>query len=391
MFAVILSLWSFAAGINPHDTIPDYLAHYNIPVEEHWITTDDGYILNAFRLSRPGAPVILAQHGILCSSWFMLVNEPSLSPGIQLYNQGYDVWLTNSRGNTYSTNHSTLDPYWNRKYWNFSWSDMGRFDVPANIRYILDQTGKKDLTFVGWSQGTSQFFVSMTDASVKSYVEEKVNLFVALAPVTWMAHQKSPLFKLLVGLHVDQLWETVFPVGFLTYNNTPTVAQTLCNLTAGLVCDVTVDLVAGTSKLDQWKAITNLTAHFPAGVSMKAIAHYGQLIRDGKFRDYDYGTTRNKKEYGQKTPPNFDVSKIKIPTALFVGEKDDMGDVQDTQTLHNHIKTFLHTDQVVFSKVYEEFSHMTFFLGTEDAFQAWYPDLQNLLNTYNPLPSTVAV
>jgi len=88
---------------------------------------------------------------------------------------------------------------------------MGRFDV-----HILDQTGAKDLTFLGWSQGTSQLFVSTTDDSVKSYVEEKVNLFVALAPVTWMAHQKAPLFKLLVGLHVEQLWEDLFPVDFLT-------------------------------------------------------------------------------------------------------------------------------------------------------------------------------
>jgi len=65
--------------------------------------------------------------------------------------------------------------------------------------------------------------------------------------------------------------------------------------------------------LGQWKAITNLIAHFPAGVSTKAIAHYAQLICEGKFRDYDYGNTPNQKEYGQKTPPNLMRLKSKFP------------------------------------------------------------------------------
>jgi len=373
--------------VTPSDTIPKYLSEYGIPVEEHWTVTDDGYILKLFRLSRPGAPVVLGQHGILCSSWHWLINEPSLSPGIQLYEQGYDVWLTNSRGSTYSRNHTTLEPAYNQEYWNFSWTDMGRFDVPANIQFVLEHTGRTDLTFAGWSQGTTQFFVAMTDDRLKAYLEKTVNLFVAIAPVTWLKHSKSKLLNALVTFHLADVIELAYPFAFLDGKNLPVFAQFLCKVTLGLICKVTVDLVVGRSDLDVSKAITNFTAHFPAGVSVKAMNHYAQLIDSGNFRDYDYGHWGNLREYGQDTPPVFDMQKATIPTALFVGSKDDLGDVKDNIILESHLPA----STLVYSKVFEDFSHVTFFAGTEDAFAAWFPDMQLLLQKYNPLPTDLLV
>lgn len=66
------------------------------------------------------------------------------------------------------------------------------------------------------------------------------------------------------------------------------------------------------------------------------------------------------------------MTKIAVPTALFVGEKDDMGDCQDVATLIGKIGQ---NPACVFNKVYKDFSHVTYFLGTPGAFQTWYPDL----------------
>lgn len=375
--------------IRPKDTIPGYLGNYGIPVEEHWATTEDGYILKIFRMSRPGVPVLLLQHGILCSSWHWLINDPSIAPGIQLYKEGYDVWMTNSRGNTFSRNHTTLNPKHNKQFWNFTFAEMGRYDVPANIKYILDKTGKTTLTFVGWSQGTSQFFVSMTDAKVKAIVEKHVNLFVAIAPVSWMKHQKSGLLSILTDLHADQTWDTFFPYGFLNWENAPAESQLLCKLSAGFLCKVTVHAVCGTSKLDTVAAIENLTAHFPAGVSAKELVHYAQLIRKDNFRDYDYGPEGNMKQYEQNTPPAYDVSSIKVPTALFIGEKDDMGDFRDNRKLMSQIGGF--NPALVYSKVFAGFSHITFFAGTGVAFHTWFPDLHRLVRKYNPIQTSLVI
>lgn len=377
--------------IATNETIPDYLGKYHIPVDEHWTTTDDGYILKIFRMPRPGAPVLLLQHGILCSAWDWMINSPSIAPAIQLYNDGYDVWLTNSRGNTFSRNHTTLHPTLDKEFWNFTFADMGRFDVPANIKYILKHTGKQDLCFVGWSQGNSQFFVAMTDENVKPYVDKTVKLFVAVAPVTWMKHQKSKLFSVLTDLRLDDVLDGLFPYGFLEEGGgVDSFAHIMCKLTAGVICKFTVDLFCGRSALDTESAITNLTAHFPAGVSVKEIRHYSQSIRDYTFRDFDYGRSGNLKHYGRATPPNFinGTKKIEVPTALFIGGKDDLGDVKDVATLIDCIGD---NPALVFSKVFPQFSHLTYFDGTGPAFQSWYPELQGLLRKYNPITTQLLV
>lgn len=120
------------------------------PVETHYVSTKDGYILKLHRipsgrelkildspdiitgLERIGdgiknfisgpkiKPITLVQHGLFCSSADFVVTGPEKALGLILADAGYDVWLGNSRGNTYSRQHIHREPdspsFWKFRY-----------------------------------------------------------------------------------------------------------------------------------------------------------------------------------------------------------------------------------------------------------------------------------
>jgi len=87
-------------------------------------------------------PVIFWQHGLVDSSdGGTLLDGETESPVLYFANKGYDVWIGNSRGNRYSKNNiHYANNSRNFDFWNFTFQDMGRYDVPANFEYVLNKT-----------------------------------------------------------------------------------------------------------------------------------------------------------------------------------------------------------------------------------------------------------
>lgn len=86
-----------------------------------------------------GQPVFL-QHGLLSSSADWLLSGPEKALAFILADAGYDIWLGNARGNTYSKRHVSLK-HDDSEFWDFSWHEMAYFDVPAEIDYVYKIRG----------------------------------------------------------------------------------------------------------------------------------------------------------------------------------------------------------------------------------------------------------
>ena len=127
-------------------TIQEQVESRGYIFEEHKTTTDDGYILTLYRVpSKKGAneapsklPVYM-QHGLIDDGGTWFFNNETLDLSLELVDLGYDIWVTNSRGTVYSNEHVNLTVD-DEAFWNFTYNEMGQYDVPANLNYILSQT-----------------------------------------------------------------------------------------------------------------------------------------------------------------------------------------------------------------------------------------------------------
>lgn len=132
----------------------------NYKGECHHVETKDGYKLMMHRVFQKSKskvdfakPPVFLMHGLTATSadWVLLGHELSLS--FLLADSGYDVWLGCTRGDTYAMNHKKLDPI-KKEFWDFSFHELGLFDLPAMIDRVLMITNSKKLFYVGHSQGT---------------------------------------------------------------------------------------------------------------------------------------------------------------------------------------------------------------------------------------------
>ena len=133
--------------------------------EPYEVETKDGWFLTLFRITgranaaghehmEDRAPVLIT-HGLSMDavSWAEIRGEDgSPSWPLQLVDRGYDVWLPSNRGTApYSTRHRDDGRITEEEKWDFSFAEMGAYDQPAFFDKVLEVTGKKKLTYMGYS------------------------------------------------------------------------------------------------------------------------------------------------------------------------------------------------------------------------------------------------
>lgn len=175
------------------------LKKYGYRARPYTVTTSDGYRLTLHRMFKKGGydrrlhPVLVV-HGLLGSSSDFIIAGPNHGLGYQLANDGFDVWLANTRGNRYSREHLHLSPA-DREFWEFSWHEKAIYDIPAMIDFILNETSNTQLYFIGYSQGSTEYY-AMT--SFRPEYNHKIRYAHTLAPAVILHDIRSPLIRTMV-------------------------------------------------------------------------------------------------------------------------------------------------------------------------------------------------
>ena len=333
-------------------TFVKHLIPPTYPFESHKTTTEDGYVLTLFRLQAKGTtitggkPVVFLQHGLNNGGLTWLSNGDKEGLAFELANQGFDVWIGNNRGTRYSRTHIKY-LVTDKAFWQYSFDELAKYDVPANIATIKQITGADKINYIGHSQGTSQMFAALSDPEIRPKVAPFIRQFHALAPIVFLDQpQGGTAAKLAAGikasaqrqaldLGVDYLniGTCVWDQTFIDYWNklctpTPTPAQ----------CIKTVrkeNVYPQVSKIDNFPRNGYRQYIANSGASVNCLLHYSQLIlaqikNPDVFPKFDYGSAAaNTKKYGQPTPPNYDLTLIKEKVRMWVGTGDTLATIPE--------------------------------------------------------------
>ncbi|KAG0268987.1 cholesterol esterase [Actinomortierella ambigua] len=269
-------------------------------------------------------PVVLLYHGfMMCSEVWLCNLDEERNLAFVLAEAGYDVWLGNARGNKYSLKHMFTKPH-EQKFWDFSMDELAMFDMPDTIDYILERTGAPSLVYIGFSQGTAQAFAAL---SINPELNEKVSLFIALAPATTPPGLDNGLINSVVKATPNVIY-------LLLGRKTPLAAalfwQNLLHPTTyAAMIDGAVKFLFGWDCKSMTLVQKSVSyQHLYSFTSVRILVHWFQIIRTQYFQMYDdvqprvpyLSSTRG------HTPHPFPTRQITTPIAIFYGDKDSLVD-----------------------------------------------------------------
>ncbi|OXU22296.1 hypothetical protein TSAR_007234 [Trichomalopsis sarcophagae] len=221
---------------------------------------------------------------------------------------GFDVWLGNARGNTYSRKHVSLSPDYDEDFWNYSLAPAAIWHNRSNeiTNFLLDHADTiRDIIKIGQIYELFPLTNSVVEFGRK------------------ICGNSSPYQKLCLKL------QSLFVGDNLEQTNTSLVAHTL--------------------------------QYFPAGISAHTVDHYSQVVQSGHFKMFDYGIVKNFKIYKQKNPPLYNLSNIIAPIAIFYGNGDTLIPAENAVQLSKMLPNVLTIETVPDGK----FNHLDFLFARD--------------------------
>lgn len=104
-----------------------------------------------------------------------------------------------------------------------------------------------------------------------------------------------------------------------------------------------------------------IKSHTPAGASIRQLAHYGQLINNGRWAQFDFGPIQNRRRYGRVKSPDYSLQNVTAPVALYYSDQDELAASKDVERLARELPNL-----VLSWKVQDNtFNHLDFVWGKD--------------------------
>ena len=322
-----------------------YTAKLNLDLEEIQVVTEDRYINTIWVLTskdqsnRNGKSVIL-QHGLIDGAFTWLILEQD-SLAKKLCDEGYVVYLPYIRGTQFSRSHLDYDSTLNSNYWEFSFDEMAKYDLPAVVNYVKKRDKVEKVYYIGHSQGTLIFFLAYMNNP--QFLENNIQKFVALGTVPNVNNAPHFLIKLFEKAKILDL----VPVkNFLTFpKEIGQVLVPFCTSKAKVLCNKILDICFGglksTGRVNYNRIGKNIFLYEPGGTSLRNMKHWIQIYKAKKVQKYDYGVIENLIHYGTIVPPVYDLKQMRkysIPSLMTVSDSDPFANPQDTLDFIDNIE-----------------------------------------------------
>ena len=154
------------------------------------MTTEDRWQLNVFRL-RPlkihyeyywsnGKSVLMVPDSGMDAETMLQGYFVGSPLPLKLAATGYTVYMANNRGTKYSSVNLDVADMASEQYWDFDFTDMGVYDLPAIIHSIKQFDGQS-LRMIAYGKGNMQMFYGLTQLE-DFYYSGNISSYVAMAP-----------------------------------------------------------------------------------------------------------------------------------------------------------------------------------------------------------------
>ncbi|KAK9925494.1 hypothetical protein M0R45_033816 [Rubus argutus] len=321
------------------------VAVHGYKCQEIDVTTDDGFILSVQRIpkgrngrggSGKGKPPVIIQHGVLVDGAIWLLNSADKNLPFILADNGFDVWIVNTRGTRFSRRHTSMDPR-SSNFWNWSWDELVAHDLPAVFNYVYGQTRQK-INYVGHSLGTLLALASLSQGKLVNQVKS----VALLSPVAYLSHMSTPLGVVGARTFAGEITKT-FGLAEFDPKGKPVdlLVDYLC-ASPGVYCYDLMAALTGKNCCLNASTVDLFLDHEPQSTSTKTLVHLSQIVRNGVLAKYDYGRLDyNFMQYGSISPPRYDLSKIpkNLPMFISYGGQDALSDERDVLRLLDQLKS----------------------------------------------------